>query len=471
MAKMTADQWRAHVLNDHVPFSRECTTCLKGGGKSRPHRKVPHPDAMTLSLDVCGPFRPGEDYRRKSRYFIVGVYAVPVRKVAHGEEPLPESLREALGEVEDQKDDEGEDQLLPEVQEEEVEAHEGDPKKLEEWERLEVEAEDVAIKNYTIVETLTSRSGAELKAGLARMVARLKYLGMEVRRIHSDAAGEMRSTRRWCEDRGIYRTFTSGSDWKANGRAEAEIGVIRRGINTLIRSSGDGEEMWPLMAKHIGERRGRSQLKALGFATPAPLPWGRKVMVTTKGWDDFQGHWRQRKKPGVIRGPDPEMSLTSGGHLVEVDKGKLGFKYVRTNDIVQAEDPPSLTDVLTVEERPEPACILDGAAIPRRRLGEKTSLSCLTTGELHDRLRRGQQWANEEFSRLETEKDGGGDHISLVYDLDEENERIEQLVSNQGPVIKKLEEEAVKVAGDQEEVFLRSEEVSTSLGTTSSDGD
>ena len=61
MAKMTADQWRAHVLNDHVPFSRECTTCLKGGGKSRPHRKVPHPDAMTLSLDVCGPFRPGED--------------------------------------------------------------------------------------------------------------------------------------------------------------------------------------------------------------------------------------------------------------------------------------------------------------------------------------------------------------------------------------------------------------------------
>lgn len=59
-------------------------------------------------------------------------------------------------------------------------------------------------------------------------------------------------------------------------------------------------------------------------------------MVTTKGWDDFQGHWRMRKKPGIVQGPDPEMSLTSGGHVVEIEKGK----FVRTDDMVQAEDPP-----------------------------------------------------------------------------------------------------------------------------------
>ena len=67
VAKMTAEQWRTHVLQDHIPFSRECTTCLKGAGRHRPHKKVPHPDAMTLSLDVCGPFRPGEDFRKKSK--------------------------------------------------------------------------------------------------------------------------------------------------------------------------------------------------------------------------------------------------------------------------------------------------------------------------------------------------------------------------------------------------------------------
>ena len=39
LAKMSTEQ-----------CSKECTTCLKGAGKSRPHRQVPHPDALTLSF-------------------------------------------------------------------------------------------------------------------------------------------------------------------------------------------------------------------------------------------------------------------------------------------------------------------------------------------------------------------------------------------------------------------------------------
>ena len=146
LAKMTSEQWKVHVLNDHVPFSKECTTCLKGGGKSRPHRKVPHPDAMTL----CGPFRPGEDYRKKSRYFLVGVYAIPVRRTAEGEDPLPQSLAEALASKESDDEEPVEGPLLPEAQEEPVEAGEGDPKGMEEWERLEVEAEEVVIIGTTL---------------------------------------------------------------------------------------------------------------------------------------------------------------------------------------------------------------------------------------------------------------------------------------------------------------------------------
>lgn len=248
----------------------------------------------------------------------------------------------------------------------------------------------------------------------------------------------------------------SGSDWKANGRAEAEVGVIRRGINTLIRASEEGEDLWPLMAKHIGEHRGRLQLKALGFSTPALLPWGRKVMVTTKGWDDFQGHWRHRKKPGVVRGPDPEMSLTSGGHVVEIEKGK----YIRTDDLIEAENPPALGDVLTVEERPEPASILDGSVIPRRRLGEKTSLSCLTAQELQARLHRGQDWANEEFSRVEVAKSGEEDAVAMVYDLDQENKKIEDLLPDQTLACRKLETEVSRAAEEAEEVFLQTRTVS-----------
>ena len=106
---------------------------------------------------------------------------------------------------------------------------------------------------------------------MARMVARLKYLGLDVRRIHSDAAQEMFSAH-GCRDRSIYRTFTCGSDWKSNGWAEAEIGMIKRGVNMLLKASGDEERYWPQMARRIGERRGRLQLQALAATRPeAPM--------------------------------------------------------------------------------------------------------------------------------------------------------------------------------------------------------
>ena len=210
----------------------------------------------------------------KAKYFMAGVFSIPVRKVEGKITALPLSLEETLGAHDEGGEPEGEE-LLPAWEGEtleEAETKEEDAKGLEEWKRLEVEAEEIAIQNYTMVETLASRNVAEVKTCLARVIARLKYLGLDVRRVHSDAAGEMRGMKRWCEDRGLCRTFTCGSDWKANGRAEAEIGVIRRAVNTLIRSSGDVENYWPLMAKHVGERRGRQQLATLGFLTPRMLP-------------------------------------------------------------------------------------------------------------------------------------------------------------------------------------------------------
>ena len=87
-----------------------------------------------------------------------------MKRTAEGDDPLPQSIVDALTAAEEPGEDPHEEPLLPEVQEGEVESKEGDPKKLEEWERLEVEAEDVIIRNYTLVETLTSRHGADLKS-------------------------------------------------------------------------------------------------------------------------------------------------------------------------------------------------------------------------------------------------------------------------------------------------------------------
>ena len=451
VAKLTSEQWHQHVMNDHLPFSRECPTCLQGSGRSRPHKKVPHPDALTLSVDICGPFRPGHDRGAKTKYFMVGVFSIPVKKVEGKITSLPLCLEETLGAKEDEREQEDEE-LLPAVEEEELEEsdrREEDAKGLDEWERLEVEAEEIEIQNYTMVETLVSRKVAEVKVCLARMIARLKYLGLDVRRVHSDAAGEMRGTKRWCADRGLYRTFTCGSDWKANGRAEAEIGVIRRAINTLIRASGDGEDYWPLMAKQVGERRGRQQLAAMGFGTPQLLPWGQRVMVTTKGWDDFQGHWRARKKPGVVRGPDPDMSLTSGGHLVEVEGGK----FIRTDDMVRIEGSKD-KDVVELKIRDTPADLLDHAVKPRRRLTEKTSLAKIGAQEIQERLWRGQEWANLEFKKLEVSPQEEGS-ISMVAELDKENALMEAFLTEDGVGVKKMEvEEALSQVGE-EETFLQ----------------
>ena len=454
-AKMTAEQWRQHVMNDHLPYSRECSTCLTGSGRSRPRKRVQHPDALTLSVDICGPFRPGHDRRAKAKYFMVGVFSIPVRKVEGKVTALPLSLEETLGGRDGQGEPEGEE-LLPALEDEvreEAETEDGDAKALEEWMRLEVEAEEIEIQNYTMVETLASRQVAEVKACLARMIARLKYLGLEVRRVHSDAAGEMRGTRQWCHDRGLYRTFTCGSDWKANGRAEAEIGVIRRAINTLIRSSGDGEDYWPLMAKHVGERRGRQQLGALGFVTPQLLPWGQQVMVTAKGWDDFQGHWRARKKPGKVRGPDPDMSLTSGGHLVEVEDGK----FIRTDDLVRVGE-HEVTDVVELKIRDQPTDLLDKTVRPKRRLTEKTSLAMIGGGEIQRRLVRGQEWANQEFKHLEAcpQKEAG---VALVAEMDMENDLMESFLQESAAVVRRLEADSLGSAAEEEELFLQTKTI------------
>ena len=160
--KMSAEQWKKHVANDHQPFSRECVACLEGAGRSRPHRRVPAPDALTLSIDVCGPFREGEDQQRiKAKYFMVGVYTIPVRKEGSKVNALAPSLKDVL--AGEHLVDADPDALPDDWQPLEGDAHAGGddpegmrPEKasalLEEWERLEVEAEDVEVRNYTLVE-------------------------------------------------------------------------------------------------------------------------------------------------------------------------------------------------------------------------------------------------------------------------------------------------------------------------------
>ena len=201
---------------------------------------------------------------------MVGVFTIPVSKKRKELIPLAPGMDEVLKkELKPLVEVADGEELLP-VVDPDVEGlpkhKEGEPGDVKEWEEL-IQPEEVEVQNCTMVDVLPDCKGQNLLAAAARMVARLNYLGLEVRRIHSDRAGELASKaqRLWAAQRGILRTYK----WPSGGG-----GAIRRSVNVLLRSAGPKvtESQWPMIAKHIGERRGREQLAILGYVTPRLLP-------------------------------------------------------------------------------------------------------------------------------------------------------------------------------------------------------
>ena len=471
--KLSEAQWQQHRANDHQPFSSECFDCQVGGGRHKPHLKIHNPDTYTLSVDVCGPFQQGHDQLiSKAKYALVGVFTVPISEEGQklcptpwdfiqiiekdAEEPSPEAPFRRPSDSEDvpffpeiehlSAEECAEGALSPDARPEpdggEAEIEEEGGKKdggegedggqIKEWEDQIDPTKKVYVKNFTLTEILSSRTSTSVLAALNRMVAKLTYLGFSARRLHSDRAAELSSkaVTRWAEQKEIFRTFTSGSDWKSNGRVEAEIGMLKRAANIVMKSSCVDPSYWPLVFRHAAERRGRLQLAELGMRTGKLLPFGQEVVVGTKKWEDFQGHWRARKKKAWIQGPDVSMSLTSGGHYVVDEDGK----YMHATDIalnagprLRIEDDPSpLPELVELSAK---ACEHSFDEAPRHRVHGKQSLKSLgldevSADDLQDRLHRGCHLANVEAKNLETNMDTADSVMSSLADLDKENGKL-----------------------------------------------
>ena len=94
------EMWRTHVRNNHVPYNRRCGTGVRSSATGRAHRRVRHPSAHCLSLDVAGPFRvKAKDPNHKDyRYLLVGAYVLPrqpseLRPESHEPPGEPSELR------------------------------------------------------------------------------------------------------------------------------------------------------------------------------------------------------------------------------------------------------------------------------------------------------------------------------------------------------------------------------------------
>ena len=274
LSSAALEAWKTHYLHDHMPARRDCQHCVRAQARGRPHRRIQHPEAFTLSVDLSGKFTPGINQEQKMcKYLLVGVYTFPVTKTgdplvaADGSEPqdqpLP-GLDEFPGEDEVQAaDGEGAGpHLLHEDESEQGPADDGDQSRkaeataagcLDAWQKLVEESKNVAVKNITFVETIESRNSSHVLPAIARIYSRLRQLGLPVMRLHSDRAREFIAAplRRWAQHRDIVLTKTAGDDYKSNGRCEAELGVTKRALRTVLSAGGYNINWWPLVAKHV----------------------------------------------------------------------------------------------------------------------------------------------------------------------------------------------------------------------------
>ena len=190
----------------------------------------------------------------------------------------------------------------------------------------------MAVKNVTLVEVVESRTANHILPAIARIYSRLRQLGLPVMRLHSDRAREFTSmaVRRWAQARDIVVTKTSGDNYKANGRCECSLGQIKRATRTVLSAGGHNVNWWPLAAKHVGERKLRSQLRTLGYPVGDLLQFGAHASAVRKWWHHRYEQWRDTREPVIVSGPDSCSALTTTNYFVQARESGKYF----TDDVV-----------------------------------------------------------------------------------------------------------------------------------------
>jgi hypothetical protein len=104
------------------------------------------------------------------------------------------------------------------------------------------------------------------------------------------------------------------------------MNMVKKSIRTLISAQLGTLTQWPLIARHIGERRLRSQLQLLGWPVGRLLKFGATAFALRKSWQARYAPWREVREEVTILGPDMNSSLTNTGYLVQSkDSGRRFF--------------------------------------------------------------------------------------------------------------------------------------------------
>ena len=283
LRRLTAEEraFRDHCLRGHIPFRRDCQICVSAAGKERRHLRRKHGDAYTLSLDLAGPYKFSKDaHQQKPRHAVIGVYQFPMLDPNVGRPPEKE---EDADEVEDQVVDDGAgvgEWLGDAVANfEEEDSAPVEPAPVLEAEVLKIQASEKSWKelkdhltqpvrmiNFVMVEPIVDKQQTTVLSAVQRMMVRLQRHGYPVLRIRSDRAGEFVNARfrSFCETRLIYRTTGDPGVPQTNGRAEACVGLFKRGVRSLLKEARLGPAYWALAARHWSMLRWQKAERELG---------------------------------------------------------------------------------------------------------------------------------------------------------------------------------------------------------------
>ena len=250
------EQTSLHIAQDHVPYQKGCPICVASQGRQRAHWRSSCPGVHSLSVDVSGPFIPGQSYDVEAsgrdrghgyKYFLAGAYTVPKKYTPEGTESIsleeyePSECAELLPEesatgVELESIDELFKLPLP--------SEGSDARMMAVTTRVrgkQPEAEDplegdkpgegsagLSYRTLFLGVPLRSKKGREVLLQVQGLVNRLESAGFPVQRYHADRAKELRSASliAWLKGRGIHCTWTAGES-PAGNRAELSVQGLR----------------------------------------------------------------------------------------------------------------------------------------------------------------------------------------------------------------------------------------------------
>eukprot|EP00435_Cladocopium_sp_Y103_P050026 s1483_g15.t1 len=338
------------------------------------HRHIEHPEAWVLSFDVAGPFAAGRDHDRvHPRYILRANLTVPVLNelpFIDGWAPKgfkPSDPPDALADVELRDDDvnpfkgelpapaeqppleeaavpdQQDQQDPPDPQQPPPDEHAAQDPEGPDVVVAEVDADAVGeanlksqvadlhqfkVVNVPLAVPLVNRRENVVLEATSVIYSKLRGLQLPINQIHTDRAKEFisRKWRQWWSARGVTLTTTPGDEHQQNGRVEPLIGGLKRDVRVVLKGASLGEECWPLALRHAQELKFRRALSQLRVNTPKLLPFGCKVLVRTKIWRQRAQPWKFPMVPALALGPTSSMSLSSNGHWVGVDEGKVGFR-------------------------------------------------------------------------------------------------------------------------------------------------